>query len=369
MIIHQTLCDMFPPADFHPDATLPVTPPDFITLVLVPEAALHLIAEDLTLPRDKAIETLRESVEYGVAMFPADEDDEGGIHDGAGDAGTLGAGEQMFMERAKARRKELEVEERMEEEEEAARKAARPKPRPRPRAKAKAPGASDAETDGESVEPTSSPLSALKPKSKRKAPSRASARARSTSRQPGESVIVLTSDTSESDASSVGPSKRRRKVRGTASTKTSDIEMDGVEATPKPKSKPRPRPVPRPVTTAVSPRDKDEDEDEQRLYAEKPPVSSSSSTRDTAFVSWNRKGKTQISKAGTEITIDTTPRAKPRRSDTLTAFPLSNLSPPAADGGGDKVDDAPSVGSMCPLQIARERRRKEREQEQEQAAR
>ena len=296
-------------------------------------------------------------------MFPADEDDEGGMHDGAGDAGTLGASEQMFMERAKARRKELEVEERMEEEEEAASRAARPKPRPRARAKA-----SGAEMDGESFECASSPPSALK--SKAKTTSRASSKARSMGREPGESVIVLTSDTSESDASSVEPLKRWRKERGTARTKTNDIEMDGIEAMPKAKSKPRPRPVPRKVTTAVSPQDKDEGEEKQQLDAEKPPVSSSSSTRDIAFISWNRKGKTQISKAGTDITIDVTPRPTPRRSDTLTVFPLSNLSPPAADRGGDKFDDAPSVGSMCPLQIATERWRKEREQarEQEQAA-
>ncbi|KAI1793474.1 RTC4-like domain-containing protein [Ganoderma leucocontextum] len=267
VIIHQTLCDMFPPADFHPDATLPLTPPDFITLVLVPEAALRLITEDLSLPRDEAIETLRESVEYGVAMFPADEDEGQGTHGNAN-----GAGEQMFMERARARRKELEEEERLEEEEEAARRAARPKPRPRPRTKAKALECDGAQTDDESIGRASSPPSASK--SKRKAPSRASSRARSTSGEPGESVIILTSDAGESDAGSGGPTKRRRKARGTARVKTSDVEMDAVEATPKPISKPRPRP--RPVAPAVF--RQDAEEDEQRLDAEKPRIASSSST-------------------------------------------------------------------------------------------
>ncbi|RPD76360.1 hypothetical protein L226DRAFT_426183, partial [Lentinus tigrinus ALCF2SS1-7] len=119
VIIHQTLCDLFPPSEFHPDATLPLTPADFITQVLVPETAVHLIMKDLSLPRDKAIQTLRESVEYGVAMFPAD-DGEGDLTSGASGAsriGKLGATEQMFMDRARARRKELEEEERREEEE------------------------------------------------------------------------------------------------------------------------------------------------------------------------------------------------------------------------------------------------------------
>ncbi|EJF64057.1 hypothetical protein DICSQDRAFT_81010, partial [Dichomitus squalens LYAD-421 SS1] len=121
VIIHQTLCDLFPPADFHPDATLPLTPSDFISLVLVPEAAMRLIMEDLSLPRDQAIETLRESVEYGVAMFPVDEGEgEAGSNNSSAKGGgqlVVGAGEQMFMERARVRRKELEEEERMEAEE------------------------------------------------------------------------------------------------------------------------------------------------------------------------------------------------------------------------------------------------------------
>ncbi|OSD04878.1 hypothetical protein PYCCODRAFT_1348475, partial [Trametes coccinea BRFM310] len=77
MIIHQTLCDFFPPASFDPIAALPLTPADFIAHVLVPEAALNLIMEDLDLPRGDALKTLRDSVEYGVAMFPVDEGENG----------------------------------------------------------------------------------------------------------------------------------------------------------------------------------------------------------------------------------------------------------------------------------------------------
>ncbi|KAI0369107.1 hypothetical protein BV20DRAFT_411013 [Pilatotrama ljubarskyi] len=118
VIIHQTLCDLFPPASFDPAAALPLTPADFIAHVLVPEAALNLIMEDLSLKRADALKTLRESVEYGVAMFPADEG-EGG-RDGEAGQGILSVGEKIIMERARARRKQLEEEERREEEEEEA---------------------------------------------------------------------------------------------------------------------------------------------------------------------------------------------------------------------------------------------------------
>ncbi|KAI0331662.1 hypothetical protein GY45DRAFT_1275558, partial [Cubamyces sp. BRFM 1775] len=77
VIIHQTLCDLFPPASFDPAAALPLTPADFIAHVLVPEAALNLIMEDLNLSRSDALKTLRDSVEYGVAMFPVDEGEGG----------------------------------------------------------------------------------------------------------------------------------------------------------------------------------------------------------------------------------------------------------------------------------------------------
>ncbi|KAI0676101.1 RTC4-like domain-containing protein, partial [Trametes maxima] len=112
MIVHQTLCNLFPPTTFDAAAALPLTPADFISHVLVPEAALNLIMEDLNLSRGDALRTLRESVEYGVAMFPADEGE-----GGKGDSDVLGVGEKIVMERARARRKELEEEERREEEE------------------------------------------------------------------------------------------------------------------------------------------------------------------------------------------------------------------------------------------------------------
>ncbi|KAG6330683.1 hypothetical protein ID866_8406 [Astraeus odoratus] len=117
VIIHQTLFNLFPPSSFDSSHIAPLTPAEFIQRVLVPEAAARLIAQDLCIDMDDAIATLRESAQYGVAMFPdagvssgakgavADEDDE-----------EMGVADQIVMERARARRKELEEEERVEEE-------------------------------------------------------------------------------------------------------------------------------------------------------------------------------------------------------------------------------------------------------------
>ena len=94
VIIHQTIYDLFPPASFPIDSTLPLSPTEFIQLILVPEAAVSLIREDLMQERAPALKTLRASTEYGVAMFP-DEDNE--------------AGERIVEQRARTRRKELEA--------------------------------------------------------------------------------------------------------------------------------------------------------------------------------------------------------------------------------------------------------------------
>lgn len=99
MVIHQTIYDLFPPQSFPPSSTLPITPTEFIQLVLVPEAAVSLIMEDLSQTREQAILTLRESAEYGVAMFPYDQDDAGGD-----------VGENIIKERARARRQQLKEE-------------------------------------------------------------------------------------------------------------------------------------------------------------------------------------------------------------------------------------------------------------------
>ena len=82
----------------------------FRTYVLVPEAALLLIHEDLSnqpkwmkkvVPRGVAFKELQKSAAYGKAMF-ADED------------GTEGVADQAVRQRAKVRRKEIEREEQTE---------------------------------------------------------------------------------------------------------------------------------------------------------------------------------------------------------------------------------------------------------------
>ncbi|KAI0741663.1 RTC4-like domain-containing protein [Daedaleopsis nitida] len=343
VIIHQTLCDLFPPTDFHPDATLPLTPSDFIALILVPEAAVHLIIEDLSLSRSKAIETLRDSVEYGVAMFPADEG-EGDIGNAVQSEGErVGATEQIFMERARARRKELEEEEeeeRREEEQAQARRASETKSKPRPRPRGKTPGTT---TDVESVEPTSPPPSSG-PGAKRKARGRPTAR--NAGPPPGSIVIELSSDTAESDIAC--PSKRRRKARSAKS----DIEMDDAgpsaanEATPKaPKVKPRPRPKARSGSVTSG---RGDDSDIQEVGAVLGCAPSSSQAMPCVAFSQNGDSAWQgTSGTGSQALVDGTPRAKtkPRRSDTLSIIP----SPFKASGSGLGLGKAP-------LQIAKERR-------------
>lgn len=100
MILSQTLYDMFPPLNFPANSTLPLTPADFVQRVLLPEAALSLIMEDMHETRQSAIATMRASAQYGVAMFPDDNTDE------------AFAGETVVQKRAEARRKQLEREDR-----------------------------------------------------------------------------------------------------------------------------------------------------------------------------------------------------------------------------------------------------------------
>ena len=104
LIVHQTIYQLFPPDKIDPDSTAPLTPSDFIQRILVPEAAAYLIMEDLRSTYLSAIKTLRESVEYGVAMFP----DTGGDNEEG-----MKAADDVVKERARVRRKQL-LEEEME---------------------------------------------------------------------------------------------------------------------------------------------------------------------------------------------------------------------------------------------------------------
>lgn len=115
MVIHQTLYNFFPPTSFHTPSIAPFTPSEFIQRILVPEAALWLIMEDTGQPPEEAIKTMRESAAYGVTMFP--DGRRGGKYgdDVDGDVDEGGVGEDIVMERARARRAEVEVEDRVEE--------------------------------------------------------------------------------------------------------------------------------------------------------------------------------------------------------------------------------------------------------------
>jgi hypothetical protein len=96
VVIHQTLYDLFPPTSISPDTVSPLTPAEFIQKVLVPEAAVLLISNDLRLGYDQAVATLRESSRYGVAMFP--------------DTSHNTTGEDIVKQRAETRKKELDQE-------------------------------------------------------------------------------------------------------------------------------------------------------------------------------------------------------------------------------------------------------------------
>jgi RTC4-like domain len=123
VIIHQTLYGLFPPSSFDPTLIAPLTPPEFIQRILVPEAAVGLILEDRRLNpqnekhKEKAVKILRESAAYGVAMFPDADTNVGASSKGRMDEEdwVMGVGDEIVRERARMRRKELEEEERVEE--------------------------------------------------------------------------------------------------------------------------------------------------------------------------------------------------------------------------------------------------------------
>ena len=113
LIIHQSLYNLFPFSSFDVSSIAPFTPAEFIQRVLVPEAAVGLIMQDLHMDRDEAIVTLRESSQYGVAMFPDTSTGKGAAF-GADDDDDVA--DRIVMERAKARRLEIEQEEKIEEQ-------------------------------------------------------------------------------------------------------------------------------------------------------------------------------------------------------------------------------------------------------------
>lgn len=122
MIIHQTLYNLFPPSSMDPTLIAPLTSGEFIQRILVPEVGVRLIMEDMGLKgaegMKQGIKVLRESANYGVAMFPEDGGEWGGGESAGKDDDDMemGVGDLIIMERARKRRKELEEEEREEDE-------------------------------------------------------------------------------------------------------------------------------------------------------------------------------------------------------------------------------------------------------------
>ncbi|EEB94317.1 hypothetical protein MPER_06885, partial [Moniliophthora perniciosa FA553] len=76
VIIHHALYELFPPSSIEPHLVAPLDPKEFIQRVLVPEVGVRLIMEDKKLVGGagtrEAVQILRDSSKYGVAMFPED---------------------------------------------------------------------------------------------------------------------------------------------------------------------------------------------------------------------------------------------------------------------------------------------------------
>ncbi|ESK87391.1 proteophosphoglycan ppg4 [Moniliophthora roreri MCA 2997] len=185
VIIHHALYELFPPSSIEPHLVAPLDPKEFIQRVLVPEVGVRLIMEDKKLiggaGAREAVQILRDSSKYGVAMFPEDggewDDSSRGRKQKENGQSGLNAADAMVREKARKRRIEIAEEDRIEEKElemakeaekysrqsEAkaddptvtTKKASRPEPRPRPKAIRKnsstvavdAAQASEAETD------------------------------------------------------------------------------------------------------------------------------------------------------------------------------------------------------------------------------
>ncbi len=97
MIIYQTLYNMFPLETLSIEKIAPLPVTDFIQRILVPEAGVALVRDDMGVDEDNALKTLRESSSYGAAMFPVtDKDGVEEVHD------------KLVKERARAKRREIE---------------------------------------------------------------------------------------------------------------------------------------------------------------------------------------------------------------------------------------------------------------------
>lgn len=102
VIIH-VLLKLFPLNAWNKESISPLTPMQATELVLLPETALSLIAEDIDGTLDDALNTLRESGRYGSLVFPCTDDPE--EEDVEGD---------LLRERASIRCRQVLIEDRVE---------------------------------------------------------------------------------------------------------------------------------------------------------------------------------------------------------------------------------------------------------------
>ncbi|KAI8985534.1 RTC4-like domain-containing protein [Trametes punicea] len=345
VIIHQTLCDLFPPTSFDHLAALPLNPSDFIAHVLVPEAALNLIMEDLSLSLDDSLKTLRDSVEYGVAMFPVDEGENG---KGSEDGMVLGAGEEIIMKRAKARRKELQEEEFKEEEE--ARSAREGLRETDPEL--------DMEIDRDYAPPSSqSKKPKPRPITKRK-PSPVKAKAPTTSRvgsktrlvdSDGETVLSSSDAGNRSHVSRTDAGKRRCNAREKHSSQKSG-PPHGHEAAegliPPAKAKPRPGAIQRSDMASSSQPD---------IVSESPwnGVVHSSHVRNEGHPPLSSQSSSSAALGG----MQEAHRRQEETADSVNATPRP-IQKPTRPNSPDLSESqaAAASGSRIPLQMARERR-------------
>jgi hypothetical protein len=102
-IIERTLNELFPLSQLELLNTAPLYPSQFITWILVPQVGLLLIQEDLGESEVAALKTMHDSVQYGVGMFPYEENSN---IDKGSEANVEDVGGAMVLERSTRRRTE-----------------------------------------------------------------------------------------------------------------------------------------------------------------------------------------------------------------------------------------------------------------------
>ncbi|KAH0582517.1 hypothetical protein H2248_010458 [Termitomyces sp. 'cryptogamus'] len=396
VIIHQTLYDLFPPASIDPDLVSPLTASEFLQRIMVPEIGVRLIMQDMNLDvsqmRD-AVKILRESANYGVAMFPVDEgEEEGGDSDDAG----LGAADMIVMKRAMKRRKQLDADERAEEAEyqrqtmEKAKEAEKQEPAKRVRKKKRK------EPDVKTESPPQCSISRSKP--------RPFGKGTSTTSVPDVQIAIFVGDTDVEDApksSQDRPKPRRLTSRsGTFSQLANEKDVEpAAQHSESSRSKPRQlqsvtsrltktdsentpilRPKPRCLASrnAIDLQNMDTDETPRKTVITARPstvdINLCSSSESSADKDWDtgrmkrgqsRKKRWAKKTSGIDVTHDDDDVAHIILPSSSSRTPLATRSPTLSDSGDHTpkprakskalTSEMDGYWKMPPLQMARER--------------